>query len=228
MDSILILDDDADLCQRVVQSLEPQGFEVMAVHQAEQGIECALTGDYALMLLAISVSGWNGFSALHRIRSESRLPILMLTPRDGELEGILGLELGADDYLKKPFDMRELVARMRAVLRRTQNRQDALLPPAPMIAGDLELDERARIARRAGMKLELTTVEFDLLQFFLRTAGQIVTREDLVGSVLGRHFNPLDRSIDVHVSNLRKKLGAGAGRTDVIKAVRGVGYIFTA
>ncbi|HKX30949.1 MAG TPA: response regulator transcription factor [Blastocatellia bacterium] len=227
MDSILIFDDDRDLCTQVTQTLGPQGFGVRAVEQVESAVECALAGDYALLLLAVIVSGANGFKVLHRIRAESRIPILMLAPPAGEFEGILGLELGADDYLSKPLNLRELAARVRAILRRSRNEQHSLLPPAPLTAGDLELDARARIARRAGLKLQLTTVEFDLLQVFLRTAGQVVSREKLVGSVLGRSFDPLDRSIDMHVSNLRKKLNGPAKGTDAIKAVRGVGYIFT-
>jgi two-component system response regulator CpxR len=169
-----------------------------------------------------------GFEVLRQIRAQSPIPVLMLTARGDDLDRILGLELGADDYLPKPFNPRELAARIRAILRRAKPQPSELAPqlPEPILLGDLELDNAARVVRRGGEPLNLTTVEFQLLEVLLRAAGQVVTREVLVRDVLGREFSPFDRSIDVHVSNLRKKLGPHPDGTERIKGVRGFGYLY--
>ncbi len=169
-------------------------------------------------MLDVMMPGTDGFDALRRIREHSRTPVLMLTARGDTQDRIRGLEMGADDYLPKPFDPAELVARIRAILRRSAPQR----PVAAMIAiGDIQLDGGARTVRLTGVPVDLTTVEFDLLAALMRVAGSTVSREDLVRNVLGRDFSPFDRSIDTHVCNLRRKLGA-----DRIKGVRGAGYLF--
>ena len=155
--------------------------------------------------------------------AESRVPVLILTARGDDVDRIVGLEIGADDYLPKPFNPRELVARIRAILRRTQ--QSASPSLEKIAVGDVELDPAARMVRRAGEPVELTSVEFGMLEALMRAAGQVVTRDQLAQTVLGRKFMPYDRSIDMHVSKLRKKLGDGEG-AERIKTIRGVGYVF--
>jgi two-component system response regulator CpxR len=172
--------------------------------------------------------GTNGFDVLRRIRAKSRIPVLMLTARGDDVDRIVGLEIGADDYLPKPFNPRELVARIRAVLRRAQPAESANTPRELISVGDIEIDSNTRNVRRAGEVVELTGVEYDLLEILLRNAGQIVKREELVKEVLGRELSPFDRSIDMHVSNLRKKLGHQLNGLERIKTIRGVGYIYGA
>ena|SRR5437763_1974340 len=229
MDQVLIIDDDVELCGLVAEYLEPEGYRVEAAHEGERGVERALSGVYALVVLDVMLPGINGFEALRRIRAQSRLPVLMLTARGEDVDRIVGLEIGADDYLAKPFNPRELTARIRAILRRVQpegaERKDA---PATLNVGDIEMATGTRLVRRAGRPVELTVVEYDVLEKLLRAAGQIVTREELVRDVLGRTLSPFDRSIDMHISNLRKKLGHKLGAVERIKTVRGVGYIYAA
>ena len=169
--------------------------------------------------------GVNGFDVLRRIRAHSRIPVLMLTAKGDALDRVLGLEMGADDYLPKPFNPQELAARIRAILRRAK--PDAPVG-APITVGDIEIDSRARVVRRAGEIVNVTTVEFDLLEALLRAAGQVVGRERLTRDVLGREFSPFDRSIDTHVCNLRKKIGLLPDGTERIKGVRGIGYLYAA
>ncbi|HKP46035.1 MAG TPA: response regulator transcription factor [Pyrinomonadaceae bacterium] len=229
MDQLLIIDDDVALCELVTEYLEPHDFKITSVHRGDAGAERALSGEYALVVLDVMLPGLNGFEVLKRIRSESKVPVLMLTARGDDVDRIVGLEIGADDYLAKPFNPRELMARIRAILRRTQsdnsdsaNAQQSRL----LIAGDLELDAGTRVVRRDGQVIELTAVEFDLLERLLRAAGTIITREQLSKEVLGRKPSPFDRSIDMHISNLRKKLGHQVGDIERIRTVRGVGYIY--
>lgn len=170
--------------------------------------------------------GLNGFEVLRRIRAESKVPVLMLTARGDDVDRIVGLEIGADDYLPKPFNPRELTARIRAILRRAKSDEAAPATTAKITVGDVELDSGTRAVVRSGETLELTSVEFDLLDKLLRAAGRIVTREELSQQVLKRSSSPFDRSIDMHISNLRKKLGHRYGQNERIKTVRGVGYIY--
>jgi len=166
---------------------------------------------------------------LRRIRAESKVPVLMLTARGDDVDRIVGLEIGADDYLPKPFNPRELVARIRAILRRSQTDNAREHNQAgTLTAGDVELDRATRVVRRSGQVIEVTAVEFDLLEKLLRAAGRIITREELSKEVLGRSTSPFDRSIDMHISNLRKKLGHQLGDVERIKTVRGIGYIYAA
>jgi DNA-binding response OmpR family regulator len=231
VDRILVIDDDVELCSLVAEYLEPEGFQIEAVHDGNRGLDRALNGEHLLVVLDVMLPGMNGFDVLRRIRNTSRIPVLLLTARGEDVDRIVGLEIGADDYLPKPFNPRELVARIRAILRRTQAGEkagegiDDQIPDVVHV-GDIELDPATRIVRQNGKPIELTSVEFNLLHVLLREAGRVVTREHLVDAVLSRKFSPFDRSIDMHVSKVRKKLGDSDNGSDHIKTVRGVGYIF--
>ena len=222
VDRILVIDDDVELCSLVSENLRPEGFQVECVHDGRAGLTRALAGDHLLAVLDVMLPGINGFDVLRKIRDSSRLPVLLLTARGEDVDRIVGLEIGADDYLPKPFNPRELVARIRAILRRTQSKGDAVVPDVIRV-GDVELDPATRTVFHHGKPVELTSVEFSLLHVLLREAGRVVTRDALVDEVLGRKFSPFDRSIDMHVSKVRKKLGDDE---DHIKTIRGAGYIF--
>jgi two-component system response regulator CpxR len=224
VDRILVVDDDVELCSLVSEYLRPEGFQVEAVHDGKAGLARALSGDHLLAVLDVMLPVINGFDVLRRIRDSSRLPVLLLTARGEDVDRIVGLEIGADDYLPKPFNPRELVARIRAILRRTRAKGEARVPDVIRV-GDVELDPATRTVLHRGKPVELTSVEFSLLQVLLREAGRVVTREALVDEVLGRKFSPFDRSIDMHVSKVRKKLG-DSDTGDHIKTIRGAGYIF--
>lgn len=226
MEQILIIDDDVALCELVTEYLEPLGFKVDSVHRGDAGADRALAGKYSIVILDVMLPGVNGFEVLRTIRAQSKLPVLMLTARGDDVDRIVGLEIGADDYLPKPFNPRELVARIRAILRRTGAEPLSSGTAKPLIVGDIELDPGTRVVRRSGKMIPLTAVEFDLLEKLLRGAGRILSREDLSKEVLGRNTSPFDRSIDMHISNLRKKLGHQVGAVERIKTVRGVGYIY--
>ena len=221
VERILVVDDDVELCSLVSEYLRPEGFQVDAVHEGKAGLAMATSGDYLLAVLDVMLPGMNGFDVLRRIRNTSRVPVLLLTARGEDVDRIVGLEIGADDYLPKPFNPRELVARIRAILRRTRAKGDPSVPDIIRV-GDVELDPATRTVNHRGKPVELTSVEFSLLHVLLREAGRVVTREALVDEVLGRKFSPFDRSIDMHVSKVRKKLDS----EDHIKTIRGAGYIF--
>jgi DNA-binding response OmpR family regulator len=228
MDRILVIDDDVELCSLVGEYLEPEGFQIEAVYDGNRGLERALSGEYTLAVLDVMLPGMNGFDVLRRIRNTSKLPVLLLTARGEDVDRIVGLEIGADDYLPKPFNPRELIARIRAILRRTQSTgKSSEDMPDIVRVGDVELDPATRTVRNHGQPVELTSVEFNLLHVLLREAGHVVTRERLVDEVLSRKFSPFDRSIDMHVSKVRRKLGDTENGSGHIKTVRGVGYIFT-
>lgn len=223
---ILIIDDDLELCELLEEYLTPEGFAIDTAQDGESGAEKALQGGYGLVILDVMLPGMSGFEVLRRVRAESRVAVIMLTARGDEVDRIVGLEMGADDYLAKPFNPRELVARIRAVQRRFRDTEGSghRVPGAGLTVGDVVLDERTRTVKQGGAMLTLTAVEFSLLTVLMRHAGEVVSREDLVQSVLGRAFSPYDRSIDVHVSNLRRKLGPYPDRRERIKTVRGTGY----
>lgn len=224
VDRILVVDDDTELCSLVSEYLRPEGFQIETVHDGRTGLARALSGDHLLIVLDVMLPGMSGFDVLRKIRDSSRTPVLLLTARGEDVDRIVGLEIGADDYLPKPFNPRELVARIRAILRRTQEKNDAPVPDVIRV-GDVELDPATRTVLHRGKPIDLTSVEFSLLQVLLREAGRVVTREALVDEVLGRKFSPFDRSIDMHVSKVRKKLG-DSENGDHIKTIRGAGYIF--
>lgn len=229
MNQLLIIDDDIELCALLQDYLGPEGFLIECVHDGEQGARMALAKDYDLVVLDVMLPGLNGFDVLRKIRQESRRPVLMLTARGDDIDRIVGLELGADDYLPKPFNPRELLARIRAIQRRSEPQTEEATHPSRgqrLTLGDIELDSGTRNVMRDRQPVELTSVEFTLLEVFLRQAGQVIEREELVRKVLGRRLSPYDRSIDVHVSSLRKKLGHKVGDSERIKTLRGVGYLY--
>jgi DNA-binding response OmpR family regulator len=226
--NILVVDDDAELCRLVSRFLGAEGYSVQTVQTSGLGIDRALSGDYDLVVLDVMLPEMDGFEVLRRMRAKSSTPVLMLTARGDDLDRILGLEMGADDYLPKPFNTRELSARVRAILRRANiaNANVALSEAASIRIGDLELNAGARTVRCGSEPLNLTTVEFDLLQRLLRSAGSVVGREELTKDVLGREFSPFDRSIDTHVWSLRRKVGNALDGSERIKGIRGVGYLY--
>jgi DNA-binding response OmpR family regulator len=225
LNRILIIDDDAELCALVARFLNGEGFAVDRAADGSQGIERALSGSYALIMLDVMMPDLSGFDVLRRIRACSRTPVLMLTARGDTHDRVLGLELGADDYLPKPYDPSELAARIRAILRRSESPTGSAAS-APLAVDDIELTASTRAVTRDGKPVELTAVEFDLLEALMKVAGTVVRREDLVRTVLGRELSPYDRSIDTHVCNLRRKIGRLKDGTDRIKGIRGTGYLY--
>ncbi|UCH45111.1 MAG: response regulator transcription factor [Nitrospiraceae bacterium] len=229
MNRILVIDDDVELCELLNDYLSPEGFDVEAVHDSDRGIARALSGDHDFVVLDVMLPGVNGFEVLRTLRKSSVIPVLMLTARGEEVDRIVGLEMGADDYLPKPFNPRELVARIRAIQRRGKEQKAGKEDESParrLIIGDIELDRSTRTVRKKGRTVELTAVEFDLLDMLMKSAGEVVSRKDLVIKVLGRNLDPFDRSMDVHISSLRKKLGHKVKGLERIKTVRGIGYLY--
>lgn len=222
MDRVLIIDDDIELCQLLAARISDEGFEIEAVHEGARGLERALSREHSLVVLDLMLPGMGGLDVLRRLREQSPIPVLILTARGEDVDRILGLEIGADDYLPKPFNPRELVARIRAILRRSVR---VAAGTHPLIVGDLRLDPASRDVRIQGRLVSLTSVEFALLEVLMQRAGRIVTREELTEAVLGRKLGPFDRVIDVHMSNIRKKLGTNQ-EGERIKAIRGSGYLF--
>ncbi len=224
---ILVVDDDQDLCSLLQEYLADEGFDTEVAHTGAMGAEQAVQGGYALIVLDVMLPGLNGLEVLRRIRALSSVPVLMLTARGEEVDRIVGLELGADDYLPKPFNPRELVARIRAIQRRQAAAQKLNLPAEPVLSvGDLMLDPGGRTVLQGQRQVALTSLEFSLLEQLLTQAGRVISREELCSLALGRQLNSFDRSIDVHVSSLRRKLGPAADGSERIKSVRGVGYIY--
>jgi DNA-binding response OmpR family regulator len=226
---ILVIDDDEELCDLLKDYLGPEGFEVETVHDSESGIKRALSNDHDFVVLDVMLPGVSGFEVLRTIRKSSGIPVLMLTARGEDVDRIVGLEMGADDYLPKPFNPRELVARIRAVQRRGATKRDEngkQLSSKRIAVSDIELDAGTRTVMKKGKAVELTAAEFDLLEMLIRSAGEVVSRKELVSKVLGRGLDPFDRSIDVHVSSLRKKLGHKIKGMERIKTVRGIGYLY--
>ena len=223
MNRILIIDDDEELCELVSEYLTGEGFQAEAVHDGESGLQRALSNEYDLVTLDVMLPNKNGFDVLRELRRTSQIPVLMLTARGEDTERIVGLETGADDYLAKPFNPRELVARLRAILRRVE------LPPEDdkLKVDDVEIQVSARSVVKNGEDINLTSDEFDLLKELLKHAGRVIKKEDLSETVLERKLSPFDRSLDMHISNLRKKLGVRADRSERIKTIRSVGYIYT-
>lgn len=223
MNRILIIDDDEELCELVSEYLAGEGFQTEAVHDGESGLQQALSNEYDLVTLDVMLPKKNGFDVLRELRRTSKVPVLMLTARGEDTERIVGLETGADDYLAKPFNPRELVARLRAILRRIETP----LEEDKLKVDDVEIQISARSVVKNGEDLTLTSVEFDLLKELLKHAGKVIKKEDLSETVLERKLSPFDRSLDMHISNLRKKLGVRDDQSERIKTIRSVGYIYT-
>jgi DNA-binding response OmpR family regulator len=220
---VLLVDDDVELCSSLKRLLAMDGFDVKAVHDGDSGFRHALKGKYELVILDVMLPGGDGRKVLRRIRLTSQVPVIMLTARGDEADRIAGLERGADDYLPKPFNPRELVARMRAVLRRKNGS-----PPQEILKiGDLQIDCRQRRVTRNGSDVALTGAEFDILLLLVRSAGKVLSREEIAEAALGRPIGFFDRSIDNHISNLRKKLSTRLGEAERIQNVRGAGYVYT-
>ena len=220
---MLIIDDDVELCRLLAERLSSEDFSIEAIHNGQRGLERVLSEDYALVILDLMLPGMKGLEVLRHVRERSAVPVLILTARGEDVDRILGLEIGADDYLPKPFNPRELIARIRAILRRTQYANKGT---APLVVDDIRLDRTARETWVNKKRIDLTSVEFSLLETLLHHAGQVVTREHLTEAVLGRKLGPFDRVIDVHVSNVRRKLTHAADAGERIKAIRGSGYLF--
>jgi two-component system response regulator CpxR len=223
---LLIIDDDEKLCRLLRNYLEPLGYTVDAAHTGPDGLNRARKVPYGALILDVMLPGMNGFDLLRKLRSVSKVPVLMLSAFGDESDRIAGLELGADDYLPKTFSSRELLARLRAVLRRfhvaDRNRNDG--EPSPLSLGGLWLDPGGRVATLDGHTLQLTPIEYEILLSLAHAPGRVKTRERLLVEVADRDFESFDRSIDVHVSSLRKKLGDDAKCPRLIETVRGVGY----
>ena len=231
MKPILMIDDDTELCEMVGEYLALEGFEVSTRHDGAAGLESASGGDYEAILLDVMLPKLSGFEVLKRLRNGSsagaQTPVLMLTARGQAVDRIVGLEVGADDYLPKPFDERELVARLRAILRRVRaTPETASEERATLHIGDLQIDSGARTAKCGDETLNLTAVEFDLLSLLAKSAGDIVTRETISKRILDRNLSAFDRSVDTHISRLRRKIGSYPDGAERVKTVRGVGYIY--
>ncbi len=226
---LLMIDDDRKLCRLVTSYLEPLAFDVVAVHDGQLGLERATdpAEHWHAVILDVMLPGLDGFDVLRGIRQKSRVPVLMLTARGDEMDRIVGLEVGADDYLPKTFSTRELLARLRAVLRRAQAPATADAVPAAqeIVIGDLRVNLDARSAALGATPLVLTPVEFDLLASLAKARGRVKTRESLLDECRDRNYNVFDRSIDVHISALRKKLGDDAKNPRFIRTLRSAGYM---
>ncbi len=231
VNQLLIIDDDHALVNLLKRFLEAEGFHVEAAYDHDSGLAASVTGHHELIILDVMLPGGSGFELLKALRHQSTVPVLLLTARGEAVDRILGLEIGADDYLAKPFDPRELVARIRAVLRRTREAASASSRgdhDEVLKVGDITLSLGTRTVACSGTPVELTSVEFNVLELLLRNAGNVVTREQIAEVALGRPLNAFDRSVDVHVSRLRKKLGGFAGTDDLIRPIRGIGYFLSA
>ena len=223
MTRVLLVDDDVELAAMLREYLEREGFEVGVAHDGESGAREALSGHYAIAVLDVMMPRLNGVEALRRIRAESRLPVLMLTAKGDDIDRIIGLELGADDYVPKPCTPRELVARLRAILRRGADAVPGAAA-APITVGPLTLWPERRLAQWHERPLELTSTEYSLLEALARQAGRVVSKNALSEAALGRPLARFDRSIDVHISSIRHKLGARPDGDSWIQTVRGQGY----
>ncbi len=221
---VLLIDDDRELCGSLRRLLRLEGLDVTPVHSAAHAVIHATEGKYALVLLDVMLPGGDGRMILRQIRALSDVPVLMLTARGDESDRIAGLEAGADDYLPKPFNVRELVARIRAVLKR----RPAVSAVQRVTVGDLELQPARRRVLHNGEEIVLTGTEFEILLLLLRADGKPVSRDDIAEACLGRSMGIFDRSVDNHISNLRRKLGADIDGAERIRSLRGVGYIYTA
>jgi len=223
---ILLIDDDRKLCRLTQEYLEPFGYKVEAVHTGPDGLRAALEGDWAAVILDVMLPGMDGLEVLRRIRERSDLPVLMLSARGDETDRIVGLELGADDYIPKAFSPRELLARLKAVTRRAARRdRGGEAEDREVVVGPLRIAPASRAARLGERPLSLTPVEFDLLLSLARAKGRVKTRQQLLDEIRNRDYEAFDRSIDVHISSLRKKLGDNAREPRFIRTIRAVGYM---
>jgi two-component system response regulator CpxR len=219
---MLLIDDDVELCGLLAEFMKREGFTLECEHDGRRGLDRARQGNYDMVLLDVMLPGMDGFEILRGLRRDSKVPVIMLTARGEDVDRIIGLELGADDYLPKPFNPRELSARIRAILRRLEARP-AAAAGARLEVNGVMLDPGTREVFANGKRVEVTTFEFDILEMLLRSAGRVLSRDALMENMYNRKATPFDRSIDMHISHLRKKLETD--RT-LIKTIRGVGYQF--
>lgn len=226
MAKILLIDDDVELAGMLTEYLEQEGFDIIAIHEGESGLQEAISGQYDLVVLDVMLPGMKGIEVLNRIRLESQIPVLMLTAKGDDVDRIVGLESGADDYVPKPCTPRELVARVRAILRRFDSSNPSQHPEDKLIEGALTIWPKQRKVVWQDNLLDLTSTEFNLLEVLALNAGAIVSKKELSEKGLGRPLARFDRSIDVHVSSIRQKLGNLQDGRSVIQTVRGVGYLF--
>ncbi len=222
MSHVLVIDDDHDLVDLLREFLATEGFTVDAAYDYASGLNRALDGEHELVVLDVMLPGGSGLELVKTVRESSNVPLLLLSAAGETADRIIGLQIGADDYLAKPFEPQELAARIHAILRRTR---DIPKDGSEIKVGDLALSVSRRVVSRAETSVELTAAEFNVLECLLRNAGSVVTRETLAERALGRPLAPFDRSVDVHVHNLRKKISAPPDER--IKTIRGVGYIYT-
>jgi two-component system response regulator CpxR len=221
---LLMIDDDARLAEMLIEYLAPEGIELTSVPSGIQGLRSAQRENYDLIILDVMLPGLSGFDVLKQLReSGSRTPVLMLTARGDDVDRIVGLDLGADDYLPKPFNPRELLARVKAILRRTTETEGD--EPIEIKVGKLRVNLRRREAWLEEQPLKLTNAEFVILVTLMRAPGEVVSRESLTRTALGRQLLPDDRSLDTHISNLRRKLGSDSDADVVIRSIRGSGYV---
>ncbi|NVJ65566.1 MAG: response regulator transcription factor [Gammaproteobacteria bacterium] len=225
MARLLLADDDIELCQLLNEYLSNEGFDISLAHDGSTAAKQILAQEFDLMVLDVMLPNLNGFEVLKEVRKESQVPILMLTARGDEIDRIVGLELGADDYIAKPCNPRELTARIRSILRRTENIYKTKNQKLESIhIADVYINPSAREVLQDNKSVKLTATEFDILYLLMSHAGHLVDRDQLSEQCLGRKLEPYDRSIDMHISNLRRKLGSDEKGDDRIKTVRGVGY----
>src|SRR5512146_2338720 len=223
MTNILMIDDDVEFVQMMREYLEPEGFAVASAHNYDAGLRAAREHRHALVVLDVMLPGGSGFDLLRTLRKESTIPVILLTGRGEAVDRIVGLEIGADDYLPKPADPRELAARIRAILRRTE--REAPEEDDWIRIAEISLSPRRREILCKNEAVDATAFEFNILEYLMKNVGKIIPREELAEAALGRKLGMLDRSVDVHLSRLRKKLSA-SGASEHIKSIRGSGYIF--
>jgi DNA-binding response OmpR family regulator len=220
-----MIDDDRKLCRLVRDYLQPMGYTIDAAHTGPDGLQKALSENFHAIILDLMLPGMDGFEVLKKLRQTSNVPVLMLTARGEEPDRIVGLEIGADDYLPKTFSTRELLARLRAVTRRTNQNATAQSAPEEIVVGELRVRPESRVVILNDKPLVLTPVEFDLLHSLASAKGRVKTREHLLDAIAGRNYDVFDRSIDVHISSLRKKLGDDPKSPRFIKTLRSAGYL---
>jgi DNA-binding response OmpR family regulator len=224
---VLLVDDDRELCQMLSEYLSAENFDVKSVHDGSDALTELQGGDFEIVILDVMLPSVGGLDVLRRLGASYTTPILMLTARGDDVDRIVGLELGADDYLSKPFNPRELVARIRAILRRATNRTARGSIPDELTVGPITLNAGTHQVHVADNAVALTGAEFRVLELLMRSVGQVISRDSMTEQALGRKLTPYDRSIDTHISNLRRKLDLEAGKNPEIKNVRGSGYTLT-
>jgi two-component system response regulator CpxR len=227
MNKLLLIDDDKELSQLLSEYLTTEGFEVAVAYDGEAGVQLATTEQFSAIVLDVMLPIYNGFEVLKILRKTHQTPVLMLTAKGDTVDRVIGLEIGADDYLPKPCDPRELVARIRAILRRSHSNDPSPTKLEKITSGPLVLHLGSRHVTWNSHEIILTGTEFSVLEILVRQAGQVISKDDMTEQALNRKLTPYDRSIDVHVSNIRKKLTAAGANKELIINVRGAGYMLT-